>query len=460
MKLKVQETLFIAGIIIIISLMMGFTLLYMPLIDTFILAFLIVTFFCAAKNPQVLLWILIFGSVANLNQWFSLAHINIGTISFYAIDILLLSLCVFSIFSVIIKNREKFFFTRCDIPLMIFFILGCIALLRGIYPYGKHAFNQFRPIFGSVIFFATLSTVENLEQIQKIIKVFFIATLFVMAYGFFHLITKAPVMISGVGTPRYFAGSQTLFLAFSLIFIISLFLFEEINRYRTLLFAISIMQLLGIALGFFRATWLGLLAACLFMIMIVTKKYKDRIVVWLVVGLVTIVIILATLSLFSQFSLINAIVKNVQSIYEYRSNFNAVWRLNAWTYAMGVIKKSPIFGNGFTEAFYLYDPSSLHYEETDPHNSYLWLTMKMGIVGLIVFCVIVGIFFKEGITFFRKTDKPILKAYMLGFLASYVCMLVFTSFGCIFINSYLAIFIWIIPAMGMSLIKIGKNTPI
>jgi len=452
---SICRNLYILGIIIALSFLGGHYLVKTSL-KLYIIILGLLIFLFSLKKPDVLIWIIIFGSVADFTGHFASFHINVGSINFYLIDALVSLSFLVVLFSRIIEKR-RFFFTALDFPLVIFFILGLVALLRGVFTYGEHSFHQFRTVFYLLLYFTILMMIENFEQIQKILKVFFIACLPITAFGFYNLLKKTPTMLTTTRDERFLYGSQSAYIAMSVIFFICLFLFKLINHHRKILMFIIIAQSIAIILALFRATWLGLIIAFIFIGFMVTKKTKIKLTLFLAYVIIISLFILSVIKIFINIPIVNSLIRNAESIYYFKESNTAQWRLKAWNYGIETIHKHPIWGTGFKEFFYLYNPSSETWEISNPHNSYLWLTIKMGVIGLAAFLWIILLFFREGIKLFKRTNDRLAKAYILGILSAYLCFLVFTFFGCIFSTIYLRIFVWIIPGLGMALIKLANE---
>jgi O-antigen ligase len=442
---------YILGITIALSFIVGYFLIKIPLTTAIIIPAFVI-FLLSFRKPDILIWILVFGSVADFTGHFASFHISVGTINFFLIDVLVSLSFLLALFLGIVAKKTKFFFTTLDFPLIIFFILGCAALFRGVFLYGEHSFNQFRIVFYSVLYFTILVTIKNLEQIQKTVKVFFIACIPITLFGFYNLLTRKPTMLSTTMSERFLYGSQSEFIALSVIFSTCILLFKVVSRYRWVLITIIIAQNIGILLALFRATWLGLIAAFIFMGVLVTKESKMKLTLFVLCFLIISILGLSVATTFLNIPLVDSLIKNVKSIYYYEESPTAQWRLRAWSYGIEMISVYPIWGTGFKEFFNLFNPSGIL------DNSYLWLTIKMGLTGLGVFLWIILLFFKEGIKFFKSATDPLLKAYILGIMSSYLSFLVFAFFGGIFETIYLRIFIWIIPGLGMALLNVvNKN---
>jgi len=440
-------------IVILISIIIGYFFLKEPLLAVVIVPAFFVSLFVLRK-PEILLWILIFAAVAAFPGRLFSHHISIGSINIYLVDILLFCFFLLALLSNVVTRRTRDIHIAIGIPLIIFFILGFFALLRGVPFHGEHAFHEFRPIFDSILYFSIVMILGSLFQIQKTIRVFFLASLAIILFGCYNLLFGTPTMLSSIMSERYLWGSQSIFLAFSVIFSLCLLLFKVVHHFRWFLITVIIAQSIGILLALFRSTWLGLIVALVFMGLMVTKSSKAKLILFLGVILVMSLLVLSVGKIFTDVSLANPVIKNIQSIPNYKANPTAQWRLTAWKNGFDMVRRHLFWGNGFGESFSFYSPVSKKWIESSPHNMYLWITIKMGFVGLIVFIWMNILFFRTGIKVFKNMNNRLIKAYLLGLMSIYMCLLVAAFFKPIFGMRYLGIFIWIIPGLTMALIKI------
>jgi hypothetical protein len=139
---------------------------------------------------------------------------------------------------------------------------------------------------------------------------------------------------------------------------------------------------------------------------------------------------------------------------------NAKWRIILWK---DIIKKSmqkPILGYGFGM---LYNNETLkdmgwQYGQDvgflDPHNSYLSILYRTGIVGLLIFILFIISFFVKMIKFLRGCRDLAISVYMVSILSAVTFILVISFFMVVLEGPYLGIFLWIFIGLALSLANI------
>jgi O-antigen ligase len=130
---------------------------------------------------------------------------------------------------------------------------------------------------------------------------------------------------------------------------------------------------------------------------------------------------------------------------------NAAWRLEFWIAMIGLWWTAPIAGVGFAYDFINVEPWGVVEEHYDPHNSYLAILARMGVIGLIltiVFLVAVSIMFTK---IMRSAASP-RKRMLAGCLfSSFISIAVFGSANVTLESPYHAIFLWIFAGLGVAL---------
>jgi len=101
----------------------------------------------------------------------------------------------------------------------------------------------------------------------------------------------------------------------------------------------------------------------------------------------------------------------------YHNDANAEFRFQAWNEAMNRFSQNPLFGEGFGVPFLFADEDY----DSRPHNTYLTVLYKMGLVGFVPLLCLLGHFFWQGWKILRacRTQQECLLLYccMLAFLS-------------------------------------------
>ncbi|MHB1377937.1 MAG: O-antigen ligase family protein [Candidatus Humimicrobiaceae bacterium] len=139
---------------------------------------------------------------------------------------------------------------------------------------------------------------------------------------------------------------------------------------------------------------------------------------------------------------------------------NAKWRLIVWK---DIIKKSmqkPILGYGFGMLYNnetVKDMGWAYGQDVgfiDPHNSYLSILYRTGLVGLLIFLLFIISFFIKMIKFLRYCRDSAISAYMISILSAIIFILVISFFMVVLEGPYLGIFLWVFIGLALSLTNI------
>jgi hypothetical protein len=113
------------------------------------------------------------------------------------------------------------------------------------------------------------------------------------------------------------------------------------------------------------------------------------------------------------------------------------WRLREISYAWPVLLANPILGIGFEvayrPAFYIGDPLQSYI-----HNAYLWLWMKLGILGLVAFVWLSFRALSQGLRHWSRVGEEWLRAAALGFTLAFLAMLISNLVAPFFIQDWSA----------------------
>jgi putative inorganic carbon (HCO3(-)) transporter len=100
-------------------------------------------------------------------------------------------------------------------------------------------------------------------------------------------------------------------------------------------------------------------------------------------------------------------------------------RLALWTDAVAMFKRNPITGTGFNTYEFMHRVGSY----SDTHNYYLKVLAETGIVGTLLFLLLLKTLFMSGWRLYTSTNDPFWSALSVGFTAAVVCGVVLNFFG-------------------------------
>jgi len=304
---------------------------------------------------------------------------------------------------------------------------------------------------------------NNLRRVELLFKLFFIASI-VVPVAILLKITPQLNVYGGLG------GFNYLYL--SLAVIVESFYFASLKKrvYKILLLLVIFLQLSVIFTGACRGAWIALSVSILFFLYLSSRMGKLKVAmrkffVLAVIGGIILVIFTASIKPI----LFNKIKTEAVSIIffhqmESAPANNVRWRLFLWGDMLRELSKKPLLGWGFGKPFHSPTLEALgwyHGEDVgwiDPHNSHLNIAYKVGIIGYLVFLLIILKFFKRTMRFLshlRKDDK--IKLYIAALLTCFVNVLVLSFFEVVLEGPYMGSFLWITMGLIIALENIYRK---
>jgi len=158
---------------------------------------------------------------------------------------------------------------------------------------------------------------------------------------------------------------------------------------------IGLLNLVALAVTFFRSAYLGLSSGMIF-VFVTSERGARRAMVRLFFSLIVGGIVLSvgfTVLKPQAINPVESVVTRLLSLREFAEDISSLHRLREWEAASVLIENKPIWGNGlgtrviFESPMYDADEKQLGFLSHDMymHNSYMWLLVKMGAVGLMTF---------------------------------------------------------------------------
>ena len=344
--------------------------------------------------------------------------------------------------------------------LLIYYALGLICLVRGIADFGMEALRHSVIVYYSLFYFLILGLMTDMNKLERMLKLSLVAAtaallaiLYNWASGFgFETSTEVK---------RYGANIGALSLVFCCLFWLSLDIFKVKSKAKNVLRILVPFQLFAaIFLIQHRSLLLALIGGLTFILALISKTRTFRYLVLIVCALLLIICV----NQFSGFLSGNVMVKDTLaralSTLTPKQDPNSAHRIAMWGQILKRTARQPMLGEGFGPPFsaffggrfYDYSERRLH-----PHNSFLWILNRMGIIGFGVFCFLILKFYSSGIRAYRLLNAGKSKAYLLALLSSHLCISIFAFFNVVLEGPSMGIFFWIIMGMTMALINIEKG---
>jgi len=409
-------------------------------------------------------------------------HINLKIFGFpvYIVEIFIIIICILALLNFgIYKDKKIFTDYKLKIEHILLISILLVSFVTGLIKYGNtYVFRHSAILYYSIFSFLAPAIFINIKQFE----IFNIVSIFII---FFNSIIYITVRDSIFGGFAYYYQGLFLF-----IIINSLILFKNklINSILILISTIIIYEIIDMKV---RAAWVAFLVTILFnltLLIIFRKKLAIQKSLYWKTSIIVILMILlfVGLSFFNLKAFNNATAlpetKTVQIktdlktkitgyIDEFKSIYNqsdeasssannAKWRIILWK---DIIKKSmekPILGYGFGMLYNnetLKDMGWAYGDDVgflDPHNSYLSILYRTGIVGLLIFLLFIISFFVKMIKFLRSCQDSAISTYMISILSAVIFILVISFFMVVLEGPFLGIFLWVFIGLALSLTNI------
>ena len=370
---------------------------------------------------------------------FGVIPVPIGGVKFTFIDAAMSLTLLLWLLRILTRREDRLITSPIDGPLTIFMVLAIACFIFGIYSVtGEVTRFFFKSINSMLFFFSVTNIVRKRQQLTPVVKTViwggFAAA--ALALGIYLLpATTAERLLSTlrvVGYPsgsdvlRYIASTETLraigtsidpnVLGGMLLVVLPLTVASLFGRKallpRPFLAVAFVTMVLALILTYSRSSWVGALAAMLFM---GTVRYRR---LWILFA-----VFLALLFVLPQGDIVLGRIGSGIAAEDQAAQM----RLGEYKDALRLISQYPWFGVGFGSA-----PSIDLYVAAS--SIYLLIAEEMGLVGLSVFLLTMVVLFVYALSGLKRIADPLTQTIQLGAMASLVGALTAGLFDHYFFN--------------------------
>ncbi len=396
-----------------------------------------------ARAEAVLLLLLAFATSlipGDLNLSVRLVVVNV-----YVTDLLFMPLLAVLLLRLLLRGGWRWRGTPLDLPVLLF--LGTTAsgmvtaaTVRGV-PLA-HTTYEAHFLLYYVAFFLVTNMVRRPEQLHRlVIGGFAIAllvalTIVVQSLGVAIPFMPASILRTDEGVIRMFHPGGSL-MFYSLIIVACYLLIAEARTRLMPILSAGGLLAVALAMGLSRNTLIATAVGLSLGVIILRGRHLSRM---LVPGILLLAVIGAALWLEGNSQ--STFLGRYLTAYGTRvgrmlsgdlltdaDTLN--WRLREVKYAVPLVRESPVLGIGlsvpYRPPFYVTDPLTRYI-----HNSYLWLWLKTGLVGLVAFLWFSFRFVTRSLRLWQGTSDALMQALVLGtglaYLSDMLANLVAPSF--------------------------------
>jgi|GEM_PF-1446435 len=343
---------------------------------------------------------------------------------------------------------------------LVYYALGAICLLRGVSQFGMEALRHSVIVYYSLFYFLILNLITDEHKLKRFLKFSLIGAALAVAVIFYNFLVGTGLQTS-TEVKRYGANIGALSLVLCMLFWLSLTVFKIRGRAKVLLSILLPFQLFAaVFLIQHRSLLVALIGGLLFILALVSKARTLKYLILAICVFLLVVGLNQVSGILSGNLLVKDTLARALSTLTPEKDPNSTHRMVMWSQILHRTAKQPVLGEGFGppfsvfsgRRFYDYAERRLH-----PHNSFLWILNRMGIVGFGVFCFLILKFYGSGIRAYRRMNAGKYKAYLLAFLSSHFCISIFAFFNVVLEGPSMGIFFWIVMGLTMALINIEKE---
>lgn len=369
----------------------------------------------------------------------------------YLGDLFILMIVLATVFSIFINRGHEAFQSKLGIAISLY--LGWIFLetLRGIPQWGGSALGESRFVILVCIYFPVVHFIKTVDHFKRFIKFYFLTIVCFIVYlqlWRFFVLWKGDL---GLMLQARLMGADAAVLAASVfVFCLVFFLDGNIKKYK--FFFLSVMIFFGVLIPLGART--GFVAWVVGVGFVLTRKYKAFFLKpqlpFIFAMIVLVAIYWSTNILAPEKNLDGTSPRTFSFLEEQLTGEGTTgWRLAGWGILLNkTLQGNIIFGEGLGG---YYDIFEFSFGKTPPHNDWLVIFSKLGLIGLILFANIVFVFFKSGSSFLKVCTNPFESSCMEGLMATFLIGLVGGTFFMFFP------FMWLALGLQASLIESSKD---
>ncbi|SKC50642.1 O-antigen ligase family protein [Maledivibacter halophilus] len=355
------------------------------------------------------------------------------------------------------KGKFTFKFTPANFLILLFSIIIVISTILSISPGGS--FRDFAIHMVSIgIVFMLIHSKKSKDEIYLLSGIFVLTATIVSLHGFYQFFKGVP-MGSGwldvsqnpnIETRVFSTFENPNILAEYLIMVlpISIALFFVNNGIiKKICFALaSGVIFICIGLTYSRGSWIGLAFSIIVFILFIDFK---KLAFFIPAGIG------------SLFLMPNSILERISTMGSLQDS-SIFYRFNLLNKAMDILKDFWFSGIGIgyvafrkISPFYIRNMAPYH-----THNTYLQIAIELGIIGIIVFLLLILNIFKMGVSSIVNSNSRFIKFLTTAYISSLSAILVHGIAEHIFFNPKIILVFWLIVGMNLSIYRVSKETSI
>ncbi len=453
---------------LLISIVSAICMIWQPLITTAIIFGTLIIFawyrFCFHKADlsfaETLFFVFVAGTFA-FSKNFSVLHLQIMDLPLFISEAMLFILLGFLVLPRYISQSAMSWRHPLFYLLLAYFFLGLFNLIRGVPSYGLFALRDAAVVYYAAFYLITIEVFGQFEKIFVLFRMLCVSAVVLLILG---ILFCLPINLSSTYL-QYTKNININFLyGLVLIFLFAFYTMMGSKRKWASLFFLAILFMVVYMQA--RTTWVSLTIAFFFLAIMMRRRLLQIMPRNILIFVIIFPILLGMGYLVNKEKILSLGIE-ITSIFrtdmDHRSAANVRWRLMLWEQAaLRGIKENPLIGAGYGADYhfmingrYIADIKGAGASSgiVPPHNGYVALFFKMGILGLGVFVLINAVFFFSCMRYYMRCDDEFRKKFLLAVMASQIHICVGAFFFEAIEIPQVGIFLWILMGLGVSVMQ-------
>jgi O-antigen ligase len=377
----------------------------MPLLPLFYIIIFIVSFMHADMSVMILA--------------------NLGTFNIYYTDIVYV-LVIICIPVVLRKNKVS-----GDKPYLIFLSWLLFSTVYGLTIYGYRAIGETRYIWMLFVFFIPIyffvsDRINTFEKYEKVfnttlltacISVLILFAIEVINGGrfFFAAANEELLNLADFRGNRYLGTEETLILSAYVIAVLSKIIAKRHSSAKDVLIIIILTMII-----IFTKNRTAPVSICIALVIVLLLERKIK---YFIIS-TAVVILSVTLLIIVIPDISDNLFKAFSGVINIEEDSTGYWRYVVQTSALLQGMETPIIGQGFGGYFEFYVPELGKVVEYPPHNMYIFIFLKSGLIGVILCLVMLFSIIHTTIKMKKETEQnPAWEKYRLFFSVIFIAQI-------------------------------------
>jgi hypothetical protein len=404
----------------------------------------------AGKRPVLYLYFFIYIWLNNY-WWYSDELFLYLGINIYISDILIAAVSLSTLLEYLKKHEDTPPSTVTQA--MVFFLLWfAVCVIRGFISYEWSAIGESRFLLPSILYLSFAYLIKDMKQLKN----FLLFACWMIALDFVYLQTwryfyQFEGNLGEMFSSRLMGADTVLNIVMVSIFSLTFLYNKSLIKYKGLWLILFVLCAFSVPFGA-RTGWVSFVLSIILVIILSTSRMNIQKYLYSCLFMGLFVVVLWHSGIFAPSARLDIYSEKGLGFVmeEHRGEGTTAWRIMGWENLIWQTIRGNLFlGDGFGG---YYDIFSIDFKGVPPHSEWLIIFAKTGVIGLLLFILVIIRSFTVGLKFIRETTDEEAQSYMKALLCTFFAGLVAGTFFFFFPT------MWISLGLQTALINIkGKN---